>query len=75
MNTGLNNHHVRLKEQKTNDKMIRKKQHYQVLDGLGFEKDLHKEGEIEKTKEEHQKNDIIKVTAKSEETHIDDVLK
>ncbi len=45
MNTGLNNHHVRLKEQKTNDKMIRKKPQYKALDKLEFIKEEDKEGE------------------------------
>jgi len=31
MNTGLNNHKVRLKEQKLNDKKIRKKDKYEAL--------------------------------------------
>jgi hypothetical protein len=36
MNTGLNNHRVRLKEQKNNDKKIRKKSRYDPLMYLDF---------------------------------------
>lgn len=31
-NTGLNNHRVKLKEQKANDRKIKKKAHYQALE-------------------------------------------
>ena len=33
-NTGQNNHQVRLREQKTNDRRLRKRQRYQALDKL-----------------------------------------
>lgn len=33
-NTGQNNHQVRLKEQKSNDRMLRKRAKYQALDKL-----------------------------------------
>ena len=36
MNTGLNNHRVRLREQKNNDKKIRKKPKYNPLPSLDF---------------------------------------
>lgn len=42
MNTGLNNHKVRLKEQKSNDKKIRLKKPYDALDSLGFDTVLRK---------------------------------
>lgn len=36
MYTGLNNHKVRLREQKANDKLIRKKPRYEALKSLDF---------------------------------------
>lgn len=38
-NTGLNNHQLRLKEQKSNDRMLRKKKPYEAVKELTFRKE------------------------------------